>query len=335
MRNYIFVVGSGRCGTTALADLLGKHSSISHTPELKFFSYAMAERKVYEPLTFDSTKSFFIEKALGKLLKFRVDLEYRRDDAVQIFSKAVKPDSVEGLSKREIYKTIYNLLIESFQDKVSDNVVLQTPNNLYQLDLAREILGKIKVIGMIRDPRNFLVSAMRGDRKWYQEDVTAIVQWNMSSKYLEKLSKSPDYDYILIKQEDFLLKPNEVIDNLSDFLSIDLSPLHEKEKATVNSSFSSGSTNEEILTRYKKHLNEKDILRIEYLSEKYMKNNSYGDFSSGFSKIGLSEKITWKVSYCFSYLKLKFQIFMRRKGRVDFYFKVRDMIKGHEGERKH
>jgi sulfotransferase family protein len=333
MRNYIFLVGSGRCGTTALADLLGKHSSISHTPELKFFSYAMAERKVYEPLTFDSTKSFFIEKALGKLLKFRVDLEYKRHDAVQMFDKAVKPDNVKGLSKNEMYKIVFDLLVDSFQDKVSDYVVLQTPNNLYYLNITKEILGDIKVIGMIRDPKNFLVSAMRGDRKWYQKDITAIVQWNIASEYLEEFSKSPDYDFLLIKQEDLLLKPNDVINNISDFLSLDLSSLYEEKKMTINSAFSAGATDEEILTRYKKHLNEKDIQRIEYLSQKYMKNNSYGDFSSDFSKIGLFEKIAWKVLYWFTSLKLKMQIFMRLKGRVDFYFKIRDKIEGYDGER--
>lgn len=330
MRNYIFIVGSGRCGTTALADLLGNHSSISHTPELKFFSYAMAERKVYDPLTFDSTKSFFIEKALGKLLKFRGDLEYRRDDAVQIFNEAVKPDNLESLSKKEIYKKLYDLLIDGFKDKASENIVLQTPSNLYYLDLAKDILGEIKVIGMIRDPRNFFVSAMKGDRRWYDRDITAILQWNMASEYLDRLSKSNSFDYILIRQEDLLLRPNEVIDRLSEFLSIDLSSLHEKEKLTVNSSFPSGTNKEDILKRYRKHLNEWDILRIEYLCRKYMKRFSYDDFQSDFRKIGLLRKIELRLSYFISYIKLKIQILMRQAGWVDRYFRIRDKIKGQD-----
>jgi len=313
-RKYIFIVGSGRCGTTALAKILGAHRNFSYLPELKYFTNAMSGRKKYDLSSINSIQCFFEERALDKVIKFNLEYKHLKTKISKDFNEKILEFDFKTKSKNELYKFIFDFLIDSFSNKKAENIILHTPSNIFYMDLIKKIVGDFIIIGMIRHPQNFFASAMKGKLKWSKSDENVIYLWNESASKLFKI----DNNHIVIKQENLLNDFYNEIKKLSNFLSIDLSDIKEPPKK-INSSFKSDKNlmkRHLVLSDYEKN-------KIEYLSSYYIKKYGYVNEQTQLNSINGFIKIKWKFQYFISFLKMKTIIYLRTKGLISIYYKFK------------
>ena len=162
----------------------------------------MAGRKSFEPFSERSLERF-CRRAVDKVVKFNGDLESRRAEAEAGFVRFVQSGQWRGHSQAWMYRAVFDRLIDFFRDKDATHVVLHTPADLFHLDQIERILGEVRVVGMIREPRNFFASAMKGTKRWTVRDESAIALWNLAARRLRRLTETRPDDFLLVKQEGF------------------------------------------------------------------------------------------------------------------------------------
>jgi hypothetical protein len=227
----IFIVGSSRSGTTMMGRILGNHPSIFTFKELHFFGTIWT----------NNSESNFDRKQQIDLLSRLLCIEKNG-----LFQQANISDFNDRASAILENKNVANPLsiYELFLTKItSDNKCFitceQTPKNLYYLKEILSYFPDAKVINMVRDQRDVLLSQKK---KWkrrflgassiplseairsyinYHPILTAKV-WNSSLEYSTEFKDNKRVK--IVKFEDLLVDPIGVIKNLCQFLEIDYNP---------------------------------------------------------------------------------------------------------------
>jgi hypothetical protein len=153
----IFVVGNSRSGTTMMGRILGKHGSVYTFGELHFFGQLCAP-----PFS-----SALCKEKIGELTArlYCIQREgYRTHGNPQRFLSEAQA-FLEGLVT---YPETSAALFEAFlHHEASENSSMipcdQTPRNVFYIADILELYPNARVINMIRDPRDVLLSQKR---KW-------------------------------------------------------------------------------------------------------------------------------------------------------------------------
>lgn len=216
-----FIVGSGRNGSTLLASTLTQYENIHIPPEQFALPYSIMK---YRLLNFLSWKKLYkvIEKDFfdsKKTSNWVVEVKsYRRDVS----------------SLREIIDSVYN-------SSSSKNHILwgdKTPQNTYFLKHIYPVYPDAKYIFLLRDGRDVvssLIKMMRVNKK-HQEFTDkqlvdqAIFLWNESIVQYDWL-QSKSADIMLVRYEDFVTKPDEVVDDIVAYLGVEKGMLTDFDKA--------------------------------------------------------------------------------------------------------
>lgn len=327
--DWVFIVGSGRCGTTALAQMLGSLPRVAYTPELKYFAYALSSRKRFEPYhSEDAIVRFFIH-ALGKVIKFNPEFADQENEIVRKFRSRLQHSVLIDAAPVSIYRAVFYELVRTFASSAAaSTVILQTPTNLFYDELIYTIVGRVKYIILYRDPRNFFASAMKGSRRWHQKDITAIAHWNLAIQYGERLQARYPDDCVCIRQEDLLVRQEEVLGRLMDFLSISNSERdHITEPSRTNSSFEQEPLSSSNLERYRYTMSAQEIAKVEFLTSKYVPKYYSTKTVSGFtSSLSMLEKLMFSLKYVLETAKLRGVLFLRARGLMAFYFRVKKWV---------
>ena len=153
----VFVVGNSRSGTTMMGRILGKHPSVYTFGELHFFGQLCAP-----PFSSEVGRKE-IEKLAAQL--FCIQREgYRTHGNPRRFLSEART-FLDGLT---IYPKASATLFEAFlrhETAENDRVIPcdQTPRNVFYIADILELYPKARIINMIRDPRDVLLSQKR---KW-------------------------------------------------------------------------------------------------------------------------------------------------------------------------
>ena len=153
----VFVVGNSRSGTTMMGRILGKHPSIYTFGELHFFGQLCAP-----PFSSESRKEE-IEELASQLHCIQQEGYRTHGNPRRFLSKA------ESFLERLItYPETQAELFEAFLHHVaaenSRNIPCdQTPRNVFYIADILQLYPKARIINMIRDPRDVLLSQKR---KW-------------------------------------------------------------------------------------------------------------------------------------------------------------------------
>ena len=224
----IFIVGSSRSGTTMMGRILGNHSSIFTFKELHFFGAIWTNNS---------------ESTLDK--KQQIDL-FSRLLCIEkngLFQQNNISDFNERASAILANKDISNPLsiYELFLAKItSDNKCFiacdQTPKNMYYLNEILLYFPNAKVINMVRDQRDVLLSQKN---KWkrrflgasaiplseairsyinYHPILSAKI-WNSSLECTEKFTNNSRVT--VVRFEDLLVEPIRIVKELCQFLEIE------------------------------------------------------------------------------------------------------------------
>ena len=224
----IFIVGSSRSGTTMMGRILGNHPTIFTFRELHFFgtiwinnSESNLDRKQQVAL-------------LSRLLCIQKNGLFQQDNISDFKDRARTILANKNiLSPLSIYELF---LAEITLDNKCFIACDQTPNNMYYLKEILLYFPNAKVINMVRDQRDVLLSQKN---KWkrrflgasaipFYETIRSYINyhpilsskiWNSSLEYTAKFTNNSRVS--VVRFEDLLVEPIRIVKEVCQFLEID------------------------------------------------------------------------------------------------------------------
>ena len=290
----IFVVGSSRSGTTMMGRILGNHSDIFTFKELHFFGTIWTNNSNQ-----DLNRQEQID-LLSRLLCIQEDGLFNQQN-ISVFNEK----AIALLAHKNICNplSIYELFLSAISNENKSTISCeQTPKNMYYLNEILAFFPQAKVINMVRDQRDVLLSQKN---KWkrrflgaskiplseairsyinYHPILTSKV-WNSSLEYTAKYFDNERVK--IVKFEELLAKSESVVKDICNFLAIEFHP------QMLNVSVVGSSTEQD---------NKDSFLIDSSKIEKWKK----GGLNS--AEIYLSQLISHKMMSKFSYHLEKFQL---------------------------
>lgn len=278
-----FVVGNARSGTTMMGRILGKLQGVNTFGELHFYGM------IFDPLK-DGDKLLSYEEAISLFSRL---LCLQRNG---FFSKCIKISSYRKeveriLSKEEkfTYETVYTKFLIYETNSVGKSIPCeQTPKNLFYINRIRSFEEDVKIINMMRDPRDILnsqknkwkrrylgakgVPLYEAIRAWFNyHPITIALVWRSSVLEYKKYMDLPEL-VKLVKFEELLQEPEKEVRGICAFLGMEYDPIL-LNVPQVGSSDGKDSNEKGInVTRINPWKHSKNLTRTEiYICEKYCK----------------------------------------------------------------
>ncbi|MCG9129982.1 sulfotransferase, partial [Candidatus Poribacteria bacterium] len=229
----LFVVGNSRSGTTMMGRILGNHSDVFTFGELHFFG------QLWSPnLTSGLNETEAIELASKLFCIQRVG--YRKQGDTRDF----QVDAQEFCADFSDYPVSPTKLFSTFlqsETNLNDKSIPcdQTPRNVFYIDEILKVYPQAKIINMIRDPRDVLLSQKRkwqrrflggtdlplieSLRDWINYHPLTISRiWHTAVNTADRFSKCDKVYTVYFEQ--LLSSPEKTVADLCRFVDIEYTP---------------------------------------------------------------------------------------------------------------
>lgn len=164
--DMIFVVGNSRSGTTMLARALGRHSAVIGLPELHYIEQQITGEMFRDPAPVPRPEAI---RAVATILS-RARLGYfTAPDTTRFADEAceVLRDWTGDLSYAALFHATLQHLAQLDGKRIACE---QTPRNVFYIDAILENYPSARVVHLIRDPRDILLSQKN---KWKRRKLGA------------------------------------------------------------------------------------------------------------------------------------------------------------------
>jgi len=219
----LFVIGYSRSGTKFISNILerGSNGVIEHLGELHFYG-----RLCTDDCTVSASQAAEIIHWLATQYARRSGFPY---DSVDDVERLFDPVSLEGASRTDVYQSF---LATVAADRKLEMVCDGTPRNAYYIDRILDKFPNSRIVYMMRDPRDCVLSqkhksakvAQRGDAKEarrlainYNPAVLSRF-WRASAANYEQVKSNPRV--LMLKYEDMLSDPHSILKKLSTFVGV-------------------------------------------------------------------------------------------------------------------
>ena len=224
----IFVVGSGRCGTTMMGRVLNNHKDIFTFEEIHFLGWLCSKHEINSLI--DRQDAI---RLLSKLFAIQQDGIFLKKNPKQFNkrSEAVLSD-VAKLTSIEVYKRFLQTITNENGCSITCE---QTPRNIFYIQELLSHFPNAKIIHMVRDSRDVLLSQKN---KWKRgflgankiplretirsymnyHPITFAKFWSSAVLHGNKMEENPRV--IKIKFEELLQNPQDKIMELCSFIGI-------------------------------------------------------------------------------------------------------------------
>ena len=230
-KKFIFIVGSPRSGTTMTALILGRHPAVHTFHELWFFEKGWSPADGIRPLHMDDARKLE-RKLLAREVKGGLKRKGRTDNRIHQGSIVANIDP-RKLDAPEIYK---QFLMVNTKENNREIPCEHTPGYIFYLEEILELFPRAKVISLVRDPRDVLLSQKKRWRQRLQKESepkshTALRVWMnyhpVSTSHLwytavRKARSFEDHPNVhTVRYEDILNDPEQEILKICRFIGID------------------------------------------------------------------------------------------------------------------
>jgi len=211
-----FIIGTGRCGSTMLAQMLNSHSMICVPFELQIlFENSNNGTRLYEIFKEKKNESFGAEDFINLIEartphKFHEYFDYRH-----FFEKQQYPIH----SLKELANSLFNEIAESKHKKI---FVEQTPWQGQRIDILNELFPDAKYIHMVRDGRDVAISFAR--TPWWHNDIGQnLERWHTEvRRIIDSAAQILNANQILqVRYEDLVEQTETELKRICQFLAID------------------------------------------------------------------------------------------------------------------
>ncbi|NWF06880.1 sulfotransferase [Pseudomonas salomonii] len=213
--NNAFIIGTGRCGTTYLAQVLNAHSQVCVPPEMQcIFEYDTNGSRFYENI------------ALGAIGDAAVaaDLLERccPHDLARFFNYR---EYCEGLeyplrSMQDFFAGYYDAIAKSHNKKI---LIEQTPWYGQRLDIMTRVFPDAKFIHVVRDGRDVALSFARTPW-WFKKAELNLARWANEIKKIaaDAAALLSAENYLVVKYENLVADTHAEVLRICNFLGITL-----------------------------------------------------------------------------------------------------------------
>ena len=223
----IFVVGSSRSGTTMMGRILDNHKDIFTFNELHFFGTIWTNTSNQELSKLEQVN------LLSRLFCIEENGLFRQDSIADFNDKAKSLLSDNIKNPLEVYALFLNTITLENSASISCE---QTPKNMYYLEEILSHFPNAKVINLVRDQRDVLLSQKN---KWKRkflgasaiplsESIRSFVNYHpllMSKVWASSLQHTKKYKnhnrVKIVKFEELVSNSEETIKKVCSFLDID------------------------------------------------------------------------------------------------------------------
>ncbi len=213
----IFVVGMPRSGTTLMSSLLSSHPNIAIAPETHYLiSRSNIPKKAIDS-KIEDIELFFQSLTSSDYIQH---LGIGRDTIL---------DRISSSNRMITYRAVFTSMLEEYASKHKKNRWGEkTPGHYEYVETLTNWYPNCQIIWMVRDPRSVCSSYL--DVPWSANHVLGPARrWLSSMRALENWSQDPRI--LIVKYEDLVQDPNDVMSNTLIFLGEP--PFSDKKFATT------------------------------------------------------------------------------------------------------
>jgi hypothetical protein len=211
-----FIIGTGRCGTTMLAQMLNSHSQVCVPPELQIlFEYSNNGARLHEIFLENKNKSY-CSNDFVELIRKRCPHKFQEYyDYKSFFEKQQYPI----LNLKELVNNLYSEIAAS---KHKEIFIEQTPWYGQRIDILNELFPDAPYIHIVRDGRDVAISFAR--TPWWHKDIGQnLERWHLEVQQIINSSHKilKPNQMLQIRYEDFVEQPESGLRHICGFLGID------------------------------------------------------------------------------------------------------------------
>lgn len=198
----IFIIGVGRSGTSLLQSMLNSHSEISFIPETHFL------RKY----VFTGNKTISSKSVPDFTQELNADKDYVR--------AKIKPEEIIKVGNNCL--ATYNLLLEKYLTTKKKTLIGdKNPRNIDFIPQLKRFFPKSKVIHIIRDPRDVVLSRTKADwSKHWPFNLHAYMYNTQILRGMRLGKKLFDKNYLEVYYENLIENPEIELEKISSFLGV-------------------------------------------------------------------------------------------------------------------
>lgn len=194
-----FIVGTGRCGTTILGEVLNAHSRICVPHELQIIVSIGNGDRLYEKYTTKELSKYrakdFI-KLIGRSCPYYFEKFF---DYHGHFQDLDYPQT----DLRQLLTGLFGHICQAYGKEV---FLEQTPWYGQKLEVLRELFPEMKIIHLIRDGRDVAISYAR--TPWWSRDINKnLKQWEREVNKIHDYGRQNPANFLEIRYEDLVLNP--------------------------------------------------------------------------------------------------------------------------------
>ena len=272
-----FIIGSGRSGNTLLRSILSGNSDISIPPESYRIPFAIKKFHIFNNRDW--------EDIVPQVLKEFEDCKEFYTWEIDITDAQKRLENIAD-SKRTL-SNIFDELFCTYTEKHSPGSKIwgdKTPMNTLYLDWIGTVFPRSKFIHIIRDGRDVASSYLKMER--YDTILEAANRWINSIESAQSFGSKIKENYIEIRYEELVTKPEDVIKYTCDFLDIDYDSKmldHTKQVKKLGDTDKEHHSNlskpisSDSVGKWRNNLSESDQESITKLLHKHLQRLGYAD----------------------------------------------------------
>ena len=287
-------MGCPRSGTTLIQGIIASHSNFHSLPQTHFFSTTLPKlgnQYLHPDKIMDKTEISMAIEIMASMTGYTANIDPK------------------WIKQKHTAKEVFCKIIESFREKdqLQSFWVEKTPSHALHMDVIRDYFTDAKFVGIVRHPVEVVGSMLSLDPTSYKDTRVPYLhsvkshcsQWRSINKTL--LAEEHKKDTFLLKYEDLVNNPADVVKEVCRFLEVDfeknmLNQFGDNAKKFVKSSYSpwqNDSTKNKIYNRNSKwrtRLSQGKIELIGHYTASVAQDYGYSDVERKLKLSGWGER---------------------------------------------